>query len=30
MRFGFMSYRIYNIIRFGGRALPVPVAERGR
>jgi hypothetical protein len=30
MRFSFMSHWFYNIIRFGGRALPAPVAELGR
>jgi len=29
-RFSFMSYWFYNIIRFGERALPAPVAELGR
>jgi len=28
--FQFMSQWFYNIISFGGRALPAPVAELGR
>ena len=27
MRLSFMSHRLYNIIGFGERALPAPVAE---
>jgi hypothetical protein len=30
MRLSFMSHWFYNIIGFGGRALPAPVAELGR
>src|SRR6059036_2628584 len=29
-RFSFMSHWFYNIISFGGRARPAPVAELGR
>jgi len=27
MRFNFMTHWFYNIISFGGRALPAPVAD---
>jgi hypothetical protein len=30
IRFSFVSHWFYNLIGFGGRALPAPVAELGR